>query len=75
MRARADLIFETGQPGLLRYFWDGVVSDIAGEPSGRFLRIRYRIIRRVDVDTLQGLLDSVKGIAADLGRPFGSRTA
>lgn len=75
MRPAAELVFETGETGRMRGFWDGVVSDIAAEPHGRFLRVRYRIVRRVDTTTLDKLLDSVRGVAADLARPFGSPAA
>lgn len=72
MRPAAELVFHTGEAGRIRGFWDGVVSDIVAEPFGRFLRVRYRIVRRVDNTTLEKLLASVRGVAADLARPFGS---
>jgi hypothetical protein len=56
----------------MRIYFDGVVQDLHAEPHGRFLRIRYRVIRQVDVSTLDSLLASMRAAVADLERPFGS---
>jgi hypothetical protein len=56
----------------MRIYFDGIVQDLHAAPHGRFLRIRYKVIREIDVTTLDSLLSSIRAAAADLERPFGS---
>lgn len=56
----------------MRIYFDGIVQDLHAAPHGRFVRIRYRVIREIDVTTLDTLLSSMRAASADLDRPFGS---
>lgn len=56
----------------MRIYFDGVVQDLHAAPHGRFLRVRYRVLREIDVTTLDTLLASIRAAALDLDRPFGS---
>ena len=72
LRPAADHVFETQQGAGMRIYFDGIVQDLHAVPHGRFLRVRYRVIREIDVTTLDSLLSSMRAAAADLARPFGS---
>ncbi|MFM8999599.1 MAG: hypothetical protein ACKOKE_06010 [Actinomycetota bacterium] len=72
LRPAAEAVLASRRPAGMRIFFDGVVQDLHAEPHGRFLRIRYRIVRTIDVQTLESLLASTTAMAADLARPFGS---
>lgn len=72
LRPIAERALRSGEPIGLRIYFDGVLNDLHAEPSGRFLRIRYRIVRQIDVTTLESLLESLRLVRADLDRPFGS---
>lgn len=68
----ADFVREHGEPMGMRVFFDGIVNDLHAEPRGRFLRIRYKVVREVDVSSLESLLGSMRNVKLDLARPFGS---
>lgn len=72
LRPIADRVVEAGRPMGMRIYFDGIVNDLHAEPRGRFLRIRYRVVREVDVTTLESLLESMRLVKLDLARPFGS---
>ena len=72
MQPAAERVLETARPAGMRIFFDGIVQDLHAAPHGRFLRIRYRVIREIDVATLDTLLSSIRAAAADLDLPFGS---
>lgn len=75
LRPAAEQVLERGEPMGMRIFFDGIVNDLHAEPHGRFLRIRYKVVREIDVTTLDSLLDSMRRVRADLDRPFGSPPA
>lgn len=72
LRPAAEFVVERGEPMGMRIFFDGIVNDLHAEPHGRFLRIRYKVIREVDLTNLETLLESMRLVKLDLARPFGS---
>jgi hypothetical protein len=72
LRPAAEYVIERDEPMGMRIYFDGIVNDLHAEPRGRFLRIRYKVIREVDVTSLESLLESMRLVKLDLERPFGS---
>lgn len=71
-RSRWEEVFSSGERLEERVFFDGALFEVLVEPWNRFLRVRYRLLGRTEVKTLDGLLSSVKNIRDMLAAPFGS---
>lgn len=65
-------VFETGEPVGFRAYFDGMVAETYAELSGRFLRVRYRVIATIDISTLDRLLESMRVATTALEQPFGA---
>lgn len=65
-------VFTSGVPSGTRLYYDGGVFDVHAEPVGRYLRVRFRLVRDIRVKTLDVLLEDMRLATADLARPFGS---
>jgi hypothetical protein len=72
LRPSLERAFEAGEPTGFRVYYDSTLLEVLAEPSGRFLRVRYRVLRTVRIRTLDTLLEDMRFVAAELARPFGS---
>lgn len=71
-RSRWQSVFDDGESLEERVFFDGALFEVSVEPWSRFLRVRYRLLGRAEVKTLDDLLSSVRNIRDMLAAPFGS---
>jgi hypothetical protein len=74
-RAPYETVLATGEPVGFRSYFDSVVVETYAEMSGRYLRVRYRVLATVDVSTLESLLATMKVATEELAKPFGSGLA
>ena len=71
-RAPYETVLATGEPVGFRSYFDSVVVETYAEMSGRYLRVRYRVLATVDVSTLESLLMTMRVATEELAKPFGS---
>lgn len=71
-RPRWEEVISSGESLAERVFFDGALFEVLVEPWNRFLRVRYRLLGRAEVQTLEALLGSVRAITRMLSAPFGS---
>ena len=74
-RASYETVLATGEPVGFRSYFDSVVIETYAAMSGRYLRIRYRVLATVDVSTLESLLATMQVATAELAKPFGTGLA
>ena len=72
LRPPMERVWETGKDWGWRTYYDGVLLELHAELTGRYLRLRYRVLRQVRVSTLNTLLEDMQFVAAELNRPFGA---
>ena len=72
LRPTMERVWVSGEPWGWRTYYDGVLLELHAERVGRYLRVRYRVLREVRVTTLNTLLEDMQFVAAELNRPYGS---